>query len=1171
MGESLNSEKTVREYLLGRVSDETTLEGIEEMLFTDEEFCSQVALAEDGLINDYVFGRLDDEDAESFRATLPADPERRFKLELTQALRERALARNLKVAQDQPSFLASLKAFFRQPMYAGALAVLLIAVVSLAVYLTRRSNPDDLAELRSIYQQARPTESRISEFGYAPLPQLRGAPEPGEQRRLRRIENSLIEATEKNPNAQTHHALGVFYLTQQKYREAIKEFESALKSGDQSARLHNDLGAAHFEQARTGTKEKKLEELAQSLEAFTKATELDSNLLEALFNKSLALQELGLPRQAKESWTLYLQKDPSSPWAEEARKHLTRIESEQTLFKTDADVLSDFLVAYRNHDEARAQKIHNETKGLLRGATVPLQLSRRYLLARRMGNDAEAKESIEALTHIGNSERAQNGDSFFFELANFYANVSADKIEPLLQAQDVLARGQRFVSTPPAQSLSYFEKSRDLFTQLGDECEAAIAENWAAQFLRDVGRVDEGRLRLTAMVANAESRKYMALLPPAYYYLGMSDYSQGHPSESARNLKTALRLAEAGNNTLEVQHAEDALTKNYSKIGELEPALSYASKMLSDQGLYYQKSENQYLRDKGTLAELSLKLRFFSTSLSLSKEALSFARESSLDDIRLNDSLRHAAYAALGMEDFAAALKYANESMQIALKRGDDPETADTKGEIYWFLGDLKRRTKDCWGALADYNKALELYSRIPELTVTSYQIHKGKLFCFQQLNEQESFAGELKTVLELSEEYRHTIREDSSRQAFFANERDVFDAAIENAIREHDSRKAFEFVEESEARSLLDFVESTKSIAEVENDFAAVARPLSLAEIQARLPDQVQFVQYAMLPDRLAIWIVSKTRFDLVTRQITATALEDKIAAYQASIVGKDPPADIRQAGAELYALLIPPDLVLAKQLCLIPDKSLHQLSFATLVSRTGKYLLEDFALFYAPSASVLVLASENARPKEQVKDERLLSIGNPDFDREDNPNLPDLRDAEAEARVIAGDYSKSQELLGGAATREKFLLNFANVEVVHFAGHYVANRQSPGNSKLLFARGDLRSFELSAYKLPKAKLVVLSACETGVERYNKSEGAIGIARTLLALGAPMVVASQWKVDSEPTRDLMIAFHRNRKQRGLTSAESLRQAQLEVLSRDETKAPFYWAAFSLFGGFANY
>jgi tetratricopeptide (TPR) repeat protein len=343
---------------------------------------------------------------------LTDNPERRFKLELTQALRERALARKVKTAEDKPSFLSSLDSFFRQPMYAGAFAVVLLAVVGSALYLSRRSNPDELAELRTIYQKARPTETRLSEFGYAPLMQLRGAPEPVEQKRLRLIENNLIEATEKTPNARTHHALGVFNLTQQKYPDAMKEFESALKYGE-TAQIRNDLGVAHFELSKIVPEEKKLEELARSLEEFTKATQLDGNFLEALFNRSLALQKLDMRREAKESWTLYLQKDPSSPWADEARKNLTRIETGQAVFKTDEQVLSDFLTAFRNHDQTLAQKIHNETKGLLSSVTVPLQLSRRYLLAKQRSEDAEANESLEALILIGSFEQAQNSEFFF--------------------------------------------------------------------------------------------------------------------------------------------------------------------------------------------------------------------------------------------------------------------------------------------------------------------------------------------------------------------------------------------------------------------------------------------------------------------------------------------------------------------------------------------------------------------------------------------------------------------------------------------------------------------------------------------------------------------------------------------------------------------------------------
>ena len=186
-----------------------------------------------------------------------------------------------------------------------------------------------------------------------------------------------------------------------------------MKFADRNAKIHNDLGSAYFELAKAEPKEKKLKDLAQSLEEFTKATELDGNSLEALFNKSLALQELGQNRQAKESWTLYLQKDPSSPWAAEARKHLALIDSAQQMQKPDEQVLSDFLTAYRNRDDARAQRIHNETKGLLRGPALGLQLSRRYLLARQSGAEAEAKESLEALNYIGAFEQTLHSEFFF--------------------------------------------------------------------------------------------------------------------------------------------------------------------------------------------------------------------------------------------------------------------------------------------------------------------------------------------------------------------------------------------------------------------------------------------------------------------------------------------------------------------------------------------------------------------------------------------------------------------------------------------------------------------------------------------------------------------------------------------------------------------------------------
>jgi tetratricopeptide (TPR) repeat protein len=420
MAESAKTERDIREYLLGRVSDEAALERIEELLFTDEEFCSQVALAEDGLINDYVLGQLDEADAASFRATLGGNPERSLKLELTQALRAKALALSAKATEESVPFFARLGLLFRQPMYAGALAVLLLAVAVTVIYFNRSGRTDELAELRAVYQKERPTEARISDFGYAPRTQLRGAPEQTEKNRLRLIQNRLIEGTEKTPGAETHHALGTFHLTQHEYADAISEFESALKFDGKSAKIHNDLGTAYYELAMASTGKTRVENLARAFEEFTAATESAGNSPEALFNKSLTLEQLGQPREAKESWSLYLQKDPSSPWADEARKHLARIADEQTLLnKSDGQVLQDFLNAYRVRDDATAQRIHNETKGLLKGAAVGLQLSRRYLEARRRGDAAESKESLEALTYIGRFERERHSEFFFTNWPTF--------------------------------------------------------------------------------------------------------------------------------------------------------------------------------------------------------------------------------------------------------------------------------------------------------------------------------------------------------------------------------------------------------------------------------------------------------------------------------------------------------------------------------------------------------------------------------------------------------------------------------------------------------------------------------------------------------------------------------------------------------------------------------
>ena len=101
----------------------------------------------------------------------------------------------------------------------------------------------------------------------------------------------------------------------------------------------------------------------------------------------------------------------------------------------------------------------------------------------------------------------------------------------------------------------------------------------------------------------------------------------------------------------------------------------------------------------------------------------------------------------------------------------------------------------------------------------------------------------------------------------------------------------------------------------------------------------------------------------------------------------------------------------------------------------------------------------------------------------------------------------------------------------------------------------------------------MILSACETGIEKFYNGEGMIGAARAFLAADVPLVVASQWAVESSATAELMIKFHRYRKENHLPTIDALRQAQIDLLKDDTSRfrQPFYWAGFLPIGGYTTY
>jgi CHAT domain len=111
----------------------------------------------------------------------------------------------------------------------------------------------------------------------------------------------------------------------------------------------------------------------------------------------------------------------------------------------------------------------------------------------------------------------------------------------------------------------------------------------------------------------------------------------------------------------------------------------------------------------------------------------------------------------------------------------------------------------------------------------------------------------------------------------------------------------------------------------------------------------------------------------------------------------------------------------------------------------------------------------------------------------------------------------------------------------------------------------GILTALEASTVDLYDTKLVVLSACETGVGDTQNGEGVYGLRRALVIAGSETQVMSLWKVDDEATRDLMVAYYRGLLQGGGRS-EAMRQVQLSMLASPETAHPHYWASFIVSG-----
>jgi hypothetical protein len=335
-----------------------------------------------------------------------------------------------------------------------------------------------------------------------------------------------------------------------------------------------------------------------------------------------------------------------------------------------------------------------------------------------------------------------------------------------------------------------------------------------------------------------------------------------------------------------------------------------------------------------------------------------------------------------------------------------------------------------------------------------------------------------------------------------------------------------------------------------------------SLETLKKKLGKTTTLVEFVELEDGFSAFVVSGGKIELVrglgTPVEVRSLLEELQFQFQSMRYGG---AFITRFAADLktkadtvlkrlYDLLLRPieKNLSGTRLVIVPSGVLYYVPFHALHDGE-RYVVESFETRYAPSSAIW--SALNKKPKRTVKSSLLVGYADERIPLVEN----EIRQI---ARVVPGP-----KLLTGANARfSSFISEVAQYDLVHMACHGQFRSENPMFSSLHLADGWVTVRDIVSQRL-RARLVTLSACETGLNELFAGDEILGLARGFLAAGAENLIVSLWTVNDEATGRLMHDLYLIL-QRSSSLAASLREVQLGFIKRGEH--PYLWSPFILMG-----
>jgi CHAT domain-containing protein len=366
----------------------------------------------------------------------------------------------------------------------------------------------------------------------------------------------------------------------------------------------------------------------------------------------------------------------------------------------------------------------------------------------------------------------------------------------------------------------------------------------------------------------------------------------------------------------------------------------------------------------------------------------------------------------------------------------------------------------------------------------------------------------------------------------------------------------------------------------------ASGAEPLALDAVQAMLSSSEALLEYYVTRNDLLIFLITNDGVRALIQPQSEVQLGARVKLYQAA-VSRDP---VTGGGAErwlapataLTQVLIDPvrrDPLLAgrEQLIVVPHRFLNLVPFQALLGRRAsagepqRYLIEDYAVSYAPSASILKHCRDHAHGRRLTA----LALANPAPMLPGGTELMYAADEVAAVKRLFGDQASVG--VGQEATETRVKGAAGNVDLLHLATHYAVDERDPMRSALDFAPSATDDGRLEVREVMGlgvgADLVVVSGCSTAngeiAGECPAGDDWVGLTRAFLHAGAPSVLGTLWPVNDRSSARFMDRFYDFLPAAGKGGAVAAAQRDMlagRIRGGADLQDPYFWAPFVLIG-----